>query len=349
MRGTRTSDISQIRIRRPGGAHFFVIPSGVSIERLRHIDPDRDWTDMRLGRDRWVVQPYARLRARGWDVTLGSDVPSAGLVVYHKETHCEVLRRVPRGGHPVLIACRADFRSADEADFEVVQNGCHADSVRVFFVPFWPQPGLIPRDPARGHTVENVAFKGHIGNLTPELRGPEFQQFLERHGMRFMLDTLGERDASVPVPAAWHDYSAVDVVLALRPAGNREHTHKPATKLYNAWLAGVPAILSPDYAFRELRRQALDYIEVDSVADACQALLRLRNDPQLYAAMVANGLERGRDFSASAITDRWEKLLFETLPPLVAQRPQWQRGRAGRQLLGLQRKAAGVLSGASRK
>jgi hypothetical protein len=349
MWGTRTGEIPRVRTGGPGGVHFFVVPSGVSIERLREIDPDRDWTDMRLGRERWVVQPYARLRARGWDVTLRSDIPSTGLVIYHKETHREVLRRVPRGGHPVLIACRADFRSADEADFEVVQNGRHADSARIFFVPFWPQPGLIPRNPARGQTVENVAFKGYIGNLTPELRGPEFQRFLVQHGMHFMLDTLGERDTSIPVPAAWHDYSAVDVVLALRPIGNREHTHKPATKLYNAWLAGVPAILSPDYAFRELRRDALDYIEVDSVADACQALLRLRNDPGLYAAMVANGLERGRDFSASAITDRWEKLLFETLPPLVAQRPQWQRGRAGRHLLGLRRKVGAVLSRASRK
>lgn len=345
------NDSADTRASQPrlGSAHFFVIPSGVTIERLRQIDPDRDWTDMRLGRDRWIVQPYLRLRARGWNVTLGSDVPSTGVVVYHKETHREVLRRFPRGGDAVLVACRADFRSADEADFEVVQNGFYQDPSRVFFIPFWPQPGLIARDPARGHTVENVAFKGHVGNLLPELRSAEFQQFLSQHGMRLVLDTLGERDTSVPVPAAWHDYSAVDVVLAVRPRGGREHTHKPGTKLYNAWLAGVPAILSNDYAYRELRRSELDYIEVESVEDVRAALLRLREDRALYEAMVANGRDRGRDFSVESITDRWERLLFQTLPPLIAERPRWQRGRTMRRVLGLRRKAAAALSGASRK
>lgn len=330
-------------------AHFFVMPSGVSVERLRQLDPDRDWTDMRLGRERWVVQPYARLLRRGWKVSLGSGIPSTGLVVYHKETHRDMLRRLPRGGDAVLVACRADFRSADEADFEVLQNGWYEDGVRTFFVPFWPQPGMIPRDPARGHTVENVAFKGHIGNLLPTLHAPEFQRFLSANGMRLVLDTLGERDTSIPVPAAWHDYSAVDVVLAVRPTGGREHTHKPATKLYNAWLAGVPAVLSPDYAYRELRRSELDYIEVDSADAAREALLRLKHDPDLYAAMVANGQRRGRDFTVEAITDRWEKLLFETLPPLIAARARWQRLPTVRRLRGLRRKVAAALSRTSRK
>jgi hypothetical protein len=87
----------------------------------------------------------------------------------------------------------------------------------------------------------------------------------------------------------------------------------------------VPAVLSPDYAFRELRRGPLDYIEVRSADDARAALLELRHDPALYRAMVDNGRVRGRDFTADAIADRWQTLLYETLPPLVAARPRWRR------------------------
>jgi hypothetical protein len=65
--------------------------------------------------------------------------------------------------------------------------------------------------------------------------------------------------------------------------------------------------------------------------------------------MVANGFERGRDFSVAAITDRWEKLLYATLPPLVAAQPDWRRGSAARHLLGAGRKIASTLAGASRK
>jgi hypothetical protein len=329
--------------------HFFVVPSGVTIERLREIDPDRNWTDMRRAKERWVVAAYARLKRRGWPVTLGSDVPDEGSVVYHKEDHSAVLARAPRAGHPVLIACRADFRSADEADFEVLQNGHYADDRRCFFIPLWPQPGLVPRDADRGARVENIAFKGYVGNLLPELREEPFSRFLEDNGMRMTLDTIVDKDVSQPVAAAWHDYRNVDVVLAMRPAGDREHTHKPASKLYNSWLAGVPAVLSPDYAFRELRRGPLDDIEVQSVDEARAALLKLRRDPALYQAMVDNGRVRGRDFTADAIADRWQTLLYETLPPLVAARPRWQGGRFGRAVIGVGRKLRRTLSGGARR
>ena len=168
---------------------------------------------------------YARLKRLGHHVTLGTDVPARGIVVYHKEDHRAVLQRAPRDGSPVLVACRADFRSADDADFEVVQNGHYADAHRCFFVPLWPQPGLIPRDRARGTRVENVAFKGYVGNLVPEVRGEEFARFLASQGMQLQLDTVVSKDISQPVQAAWHDYSDVDVVLAVRP-GSRASTRQ---------------------------------------------------------------------------------------------------------------------------
>jgi hypothetical protein len=216
-------------------------------------------------------------------------------------------------------------------------------------MPLWPQPGLIPRDPGRGTRVENVAFKGYVGNLLPELRGEAFAAFMTRHGLRWQLDTVVDRDISRPVQAAWHDYRDVDVVLALRPGGEREHTHKPATKLYNSWLAGVPAILSPDYAFRELRRGPLDYLEVDSVAGTQDALRKLQADPGLYMAMVANGHERAREFTADALAHRWDVLLFDTLPPLAAAIPRWRLRASGRRLAGAQRKLRRVLRGGSRR
>ncbi len=329
--------------------HFFVDPSGVSIERLRELDPDREWTDMRRAKERWVVPAYAWMKRFGHQVSLGTDVPAGGMVVYHKEDHRAVLQRAPRRGSPILVACRADFRSADEAEFEVVQNGHYADGRRCFFMPLWPQPGLIPRNRARGTRVENVAFKGHVGNLVPEVRGEEFARFLASQGMQLQLDTVVDRDFSQPVQAAWHDYSSVDVVLAVRPGLAREHTHKPATKLYNSWLAGVPAILSPDLAFRELRRGPLDYIEVGSVAEAQTALQRLKSDPGLYSAMVDNGLQRGGEFSPGAVAKRWETLLYATLPPLAASIPRWQRRPWGRRLVGSVRKLRSLFSGVPRK
>jgi hypothetical protein len=333
----------------PVAVHFFIDPSGVTIERLRGLDPDREWTDMRRAKERWVVAAYARLKRLGHAVTLGTDVPASGFVVYHKEDHRTVLERAPRSGAPVLVACRADFRSADEADFEILQNGHFADGRRSFFVPLWPQPGLIPRDPSRGTRVENVGFKGYVGNLLPELREEPFARFLREHGMRLELDTVVDRDVSQPVQAAWHDYSEVDVVLALRPGSEREHTHKPATKLYNAWLAGVPAILSPDLAFRELRRSELDYLEARTGDEAKAALVRLRSEPDLYAAMVENGRHRGRDFSPDAVARRWETLLYSTLPPLAATIPRWRRHPPGRRLAGALRKLRALSTGTSRK
>ncbi len=76
--------------------------------------------------------------------------------------------------------------------------------------------------------------------------------------------------------------------------------NKPAWKLFNAWLAGVPAILGPEAGYRELRRDPLDYLEAGDPDAAMQALARLLDEPGLYPAMVANGTARGADFTVEA-------------------------------------------------
>ncbi|MGD1149260.1 MAG: glycosyltransferase [Thermoanaerobaculaceae bacterium] len=326
--------------------HFFLEPAGISFERARALDPDRDWTDLRRGKEVWILQTYLRLRRLGYPVALANTVPSRGLVVYHKEEQQLVLERLGPGAAPVLIAVRGDFRSADAADFEILQNGCFADGDRAFFIPHWPQPGLIRRDAARGTRVSRIAFKGYAGNLAADFRSAEFARFLRDNALEFACDAVVDDASDHPILADWHDYREVDVALALRPG---RHTHKPASKLQNAWLAGVPAVLSPDSAYRELRRSPLDYLEARSVEEAKAAVLRLRSNPDLYRRMVENGRERARDFTVEKVTDRWVQLLFDTLPAAARRYPERHYALGPRRLRTLLRKASYATRGTPRK
>jgi hypothetical protein len=123
-----------------------------------------------------------------------------------------------------------------------------------------------------------------------------------------------------------------------------EEASKPAAKLVNAWAASVPAILGPEVPYRELRRSNLDFLEARSAGEALAAIDQLRHDPALYAAMVANGAARVRDFGADRITHYWAEALWQTVPartssPLfrLAARVRGYRASARRARHGLRR------------
>jgi glycosyltransferase involved in cell wall biosynthesis len=295
---------------------FFL--AGEDLESLSRIDPDRDWRELQTGERAWILQTCLRLRHAGHPVELSGTAPEEGLVVFHSKQARELLRQRSRLRGVVLVAARADNRQALIADFEILQNGCFADGRRRFFVPHWPQAGLLPRDPARGERIERIAYKGFAANLHPSFRTPDWTGFLAREGIEWAMDAV-EFDGRNRRELDWPDFRTVDLVLAVRPDERNARHSKPATKLVNAWLAGVPALLGPELAYRELRRSELDYLEVASVAEAREAVLRLRRDPGLYRAMVENGRQRGAEFTAAALVPRWAELLFATIPALAAE------------------------------
>ena len=58
------------------------------------------------------------------------------------------------------------------------------------------------------------------------------------------------------------DYRTLDAVIAVRPFEPHLYFAKPASKLINAWRAGVPALVGPEFASREIRRTDDDFLEV---------------------------------------------------------------------------------------
>ncbi len=215
-----------------------------------------------------------------------------------------------------MVGCRSDGPRSALCDLQVVQNPLSGGSSRDFLILPWPQPDLLPREQARGAVLRNIVFKGDLGNLHEPFRSPEFRAALDQRGLRLVLDG---KPAGGQV--SWGDYREADLVLAARNLTERDAWVKPASKLLNAWHAGVPALLGPEPAFRQLRRSELDYIEVRTPQDALAAIDRLLAEPGRYLAMIEQSARRAPEYNEESIAARW----LEVLEAAGRFLPAWQR------------------------
>jgi len=188
--------------------------------------------------------------------------------------------------------------------------------------------GLVPRDLSRGDTFQTVAYFGEPQHLAPELKEPTFQEWMRDQGMELRV---------ISNAADWFDYSAIDAVLAVRDLDGNAHDNKPATKLFNAWLAGVPALLGPESCYAHHRRGELDYIEVRSVADIRDAIVRLKAAPDLRRRMIDNGRARSEQHTIAATTLAWSELIERRLVPDAE---RWMRNPLQRVLFRARAEAA---------
>jgi hypothetical protein len=121
----------------------------------------------------------------------------------------------------------------------------------------------------------------------------------------------------------WHDYSDCDVMLAVRSfAKGERHVTKPATKLFNAWLAGVPAVLGVESAYRVEGKPGKDYLEVLAVEEVREYLQSLSANPSFRDRIIGAGRRAAALVSADAIAKRWLDLLEAELAPRFV---DWQR------------------------
>lgn len=106
-------------------------------------------------------------------------------------------------------------------------------------------------------------------------------------------------------------YQHVDAVLAIRDCPPVVLATKPASKLINAWKAGVPALLGPEPAYRELRTSPLDFLEAASAEAVLDSIDRLQQESGLYRRMTEHGAKRAQAFDVNMLTQKWISLLEE--------------------------------------
>ena len=259
----------------------------------------------------WIIQTYLRLKQHNCNVFLSDKFVPGGICVVSSLD----LKIKDFSFSSFVVGCRADGPKPTLCDFAIVQNKECVESQTDAFIPHWPQPGLIPRDNTRGNRIENIVFKGSELNLYEPFRSPEFLQKFENLGVKLQIS--GKTKELI---VSWNDYSDADLVIAIRDLTEKDVLVKPASKLVNAWMAGVPALLGPEPAFRQLRHSELDYIETKTPEDAINAIQRLKEEPRRYEQMVSNGLNRAKDFTVERITEQWLELLAG---PIAQQYNDW--------------------------
>jgi len=296
---------------------IFYIPDQAQVSKLEAADMDRDWQQFSTGVQVWIGQTYLRLRAAGYPVTLQSTPPDEGVVVVHADHAATLFAQRSLLSKLTVVVTRADRPAHPYADVEIVQN-MYTATGGALHVQHWPQPGLIARDEARGSTMRNIAFKGNAREMADEFQDAEWLAALEAEGMVWRPDAALWGEPAPTQQANWNDYREIDAIIALRQNTSHQHVRKPASKLVNAWLAGVPAILGPEVAYTELGRPGVDYLQVSSPTEALQALRHLKQSPAAYQDIVRQGRQRAAQVGAEAVTRRWAELLFDEIPRLHA-------------------------------
>jgi hypothetical protein len=294
----------------------FLIPASRAsqVERLRDLDVDAHPEQLVDGLHAWSLQTFLILKKCGAAVALSDGVVPGAVNLGHA---AQLSALKPRAD-AFLVSLQVDYPKCYWADLHVVQNQAQVRGGRTFWLPHWPQAGLIERDPAR-NDVQRVGFAGQPYYLAG---GPEaWTRELKRSGLAFTL--LAQHE--------WHDFSSIDVLVAIRSFDRQPYNNKSPIKLINAWLAGVPLIAGHDSAFKQIGTPGEDYILVENFRQALDAIQRLREDREYYRRMVANGKAKAAAYTRDRTNGRWMEFLHNVALPRYfawtkrgpAQRVRW--------------------------
>ncbi|WP_250565900.1 glycosyltransferase [Adonisia turfae] len=276
-----------------------------------------NWSGFGLGIYAWTVQTYLKLREAGVACRLTDQLPEEGIVLFH--ANATRGGNIRPGAHRLLICLKAEATLCAQAQFHVVQNPCEAVGwLGCYFIPHWPQPGLQPRLAERKNRFETIAFLGHRNSLAAELMEPEWEKQLQQRGLNWLpVINTNVWDSHQAVDTRWNDYRNIDAIVAVRQFNLKRpgYRRKPATKLYNAWLAGVPAIVGRELAYQTVGTAGVNYLEANSMAELLSCLDRLRQDSLLRARIVKKGQIRSIHYTPEVITQRWQQFLNEVAIP----------------------------------
>lgn len=286
--------------------NFVINCSDYALAEYLRVDPKTAVKVYTRGDLNWCLQTYHILAKRSDLQVQCSNRMEPGVInIIHSD---QLLQQI---GNPdnFIVCVRADYPGRRWAHYHLVQNKNQLGS-NTSYIPHWVQPGLIKRNQHR-KGVTRVAYAGEAYNGNLAGTTETWRRLLAPHNIEFVALSGG----------SWHDLSSIDLLLGIRSFDKQPHNTKPPTKLFGAWHANIPFIGGHDSAFKQVGVPGEDYLLVETADEAMGAIMRLRDDADLYQKLVANGKKKAAFYTEETIAYSW----LDTLTGPVTDRfYEWQ-------------------------
>ncbi|MBP3193941.1 hypothetical protein [Natronogracilivirga saccharolytica] len=264
------------------------------------VDPDKDWQFFTKTNMIWSYLTCLRLKKFGYpDIGYSNNIVSGAVNVGTASAMgIAGFHYTPDYKKTVYVVIRADKYYASSKHLSVVQSPEHSLKYRnSYYITHWPQPGLLKRKKT-GHGVKKIGMAGIPKHYAVSRYQERFRKDMADRGIEIVhLDR-----------SRWHDYSDIDIVLAVREFNKDIITHKPASKLINGWKAKVPVICNPESTYRWIGSRGEDFLEVENYEQLIDAIDLLSSDRGRYLDIVEKGAKKGEVYTNEKVCLEWVEL-----------------------------------------
>jgi len=261
---------------------------------IEETDPSCFQTIM-SGESVWSLRTFLELKRVNYpNLSVSHDFKPEAINIGHVNTLTQLIKVLKKPFNGIIVSCDADRSPFPFADINVKQ----APSKSGIFIYHWPEIGIIPRNKNRGLKIEKAAYFG-----VPRKREALIHDVLERElaklGVEYIIINKGK----------WHDYSEIDLSIALRSDWRFRGYRKPGSKLYNSIIAGIPFIGTPEPSYLEYQKPGHSWLEAKKVSEVVAHVQRLKNNETHYAQLIAKIDPINEDFFIKKSLSGWIQLL----------------------------------------
>ncbi|MBC7914927.1 MAG: hypothetical protein H7Y07_12485 [Pyrinomonadaceae bacterium] len=274
--------------------NFIIDCTDSSLEEYLKIDVREGVSVFTKGDLNWCLQTYLILsKQNNLPIKCSNKFCDQSINIIHSDQLLNI-----KGSPSQFVVCvRADYPKRRWAHYQIVQNKKQLESY-TSYIPHWVQPGLIKRDENR-QGVKRVAYAGETfnGNLAGSVE--TWKEIFRPYNIEFIN----------LAPGSWHNLREVDVLIGLRGFNTNTYDTKPPTKLFSAWHANIPFVGGYDSAFTQVGTPGKDYLLAGTPEEAINAVLKLRDRPDIYSELIENSKQRIKEYNEATIAEQWQQVL----------------------------------------
>jgi hypothetical protein len=263
----------------------------------------------------WIKRTYfqlSQIKNTEFEFVLTDKVPDEGIIIFHKGYFDK--DRKPNA-RQYFICIQADHGRHKYAQMHIVQNPCQLNNFftnrksigdKLFnfsgnvFIPYWILVNIIPRAPDRGIVIKNIYFFGRSVNFISG-KVEKLEADLKKLGLNLIVDYNANN---------WSDYSAADIVLAIRDFSNSKYYYKPFSKIVNALSANTIVIAAPESSSLYFKNKYFpDLPIVNSYQDLIHTITSIANNSSFYFEKIHMYKTKMNEFNEENIVKKWVDFL----------------------------------------